>query len=779
MAFSIHAQSPDLYDLGTVRDVYLSFNQSNWWQQLENNYSSRTNIEATMVVDSKTYYRVGVRFRGNTSYRMLPPGSQKKSFNIELDWQVPGQDLYGYDSLNLNNGFHDPTFCREVITYQIMRRYGLAPKANFVRLHLNNQYWGIYINVQQPDAEMMDEWFRTDDGNRYRGFPSQGGGNFNNTALTWLGWLIAPYQAAYQFKKGDGTDLVKMIDVLNNTAINNLYTELPKVFSVDQAFWYCIVMNVLLQTDSYIGSGKDHFSYHDTVHDQFHLFPFDVNESLGGEGRDGPNTSPYYGSTNSRRPVLYRTFQVPRWKARYIAHYRTVLEESFSWTEIGGLIAKYQKMIATDVANDPKKIYTTAQFTQNVTQDVRIGRTVIKGIKPLVEARETYLEALSDFQTTRPTLSDLSHAPAAPKHTETVHVTVKASNAAGVTLYSRAIGPFLESPMFDDGQHGDGAANDGVYGAAIAPQAPGVVVEYHVGATTSAGVMRFLPKSAEFQAPSYQVAWKLGTSPIRITEFLAKNDNGIRDEMGDREDWIELTNTGTTPFDISGHYLSDKTDNPSKWTFPATASVQPGHTVLVWADEDAGDGPLHANFKLNATGESIYFFDKDAETVLDSVAFGAQSPDVSTGRQAEHPSIWATFPAPTPRASNRPEPCGHLAYGPLDAAGAALTLTGTGSPTLGNTVSYEVAKAPASSPGYFALALSPLQAPLGSLGALLVNPVGMVLLPLMTNPTGTAAQKLLIPNVPGLGGLSFYLQAFVHDGKAGGFANGVITRICL
>ena len=60
------------------------------WTQLEQNYNSRTDMEATMIVDGVTYPRVGARFRGNTSYRWLPAGSQKKSFNVTMDAFIQG-----------------------------------------------------------------------------------------------------------------------------------------------------------------------------------------------------------------------------------------------------------------------------------------------------------------------------------------------------------------------------------------------------------------------------------------------------------------------------------------------------------------------------------------------------------------------------------------------------------------------------------------------------------------------------------------------------------------
>ncbi len=130
---SASAQVPDLYDITAYREIHLSFSQSNWWTQLLQNYVSEVEIPADMTVDGETFPGVGVRFRGNTSYTRLPVGSEKMSFNIRTDFTVPGQDLLGYDHLNLNNGFHDPTFIREYLTYLICRRHGVAPKCNFVK----------------------------------------------------------------------------------------------------------------------------------------------------------------------------------------------------------------------------------------------------------------------------------------------------------------------------------------------------------------------------------------------------------------------------------------------------------------------------------------------------------------------------------------------------------------------------------------------------------------------------------------------------------------------
>ena len=79
LATALPAQVPDFYDMDTVRDVYFQFSQSNYWAQLEANYDPEIEIAADMTVDGITYPNVGVRFRGNTSKRWLPPQPQQGS----------------------------------------------------------------------------------------------------------------------------------------------------------------------------------------------------------------------------------------------------------------------------------------------------------------------------------------------------------------------------------------------------------------------------------------------------------------------------------------------------------------------------------------------------------------------------------------------------------------------------------------------------------------------------------------------------------------------------
>jgi hypothetical protein len=130
----------------------------------------------------------------------------------------------------------------------------------------------------------------------------------------------------------------------------------------------------------------------------------------------------------------------------------------------------------------------------------------------------------------------------------------------------------------------------------------------------------------------------MGGSPVVINELMADNDNTVPDPQGDYDDWLELYNRTDMPLPLTGLYLSDKEDNPTKWQFPEGTEIPANGYLIVWLDEDHDDENategLHANFKLSKSGETVMLVSPDAQgnMVLDSVTFGEQETDVSYGR---------------------------------------------------------------------------------------------------------------------------------------------------
>ena len=793
-----NAQTPGLYDTGTMRTFELTFSQTNWWQELSNNYSSKTETEADLTVDGVAYPRIGVRFRGNSSYAATG-SSQKKSFNLKTDAFVPGQSLMGYDSLNLSNGFNDPTLVREVVSYEILRRYMPAPQANYVKLVINGESWGVYVNVQQMDKDFVREWFEDDEGSRYRCDPPTTAGR-GNSAMQWLGSGVTPYQEAYDARTPTSptlwTDLITACDVLNNRTLQQLPTDLPKVLNVDRALWYLGLNIVMVNLDSYVGRGNDYYLYFDAEHGSLSTLPWDMNESFGGYSAslsitERENLTPFWNETQAtRRPLLNRTMQVASWRERYIAHIHTILNQSFDWAKIGARVAQLQSFIDAEVQADTKKLYSYALFQSNVTQPATINsgffRTTVPGLRPLVEKRAAYLNGFADIANPRPQLQGLSHSPASPRPTEQVNVIVQASpNAATVSVFHRVNGAFVEEPMFDDGMHGEGQAGDGIYGAYLLPMPAGEVVEYYVSAVTSQRAggsstfgRSFLPINAEHEPAEFRVQWNTKPSDIWINEVLAKNETGIVDEGGENDDWLELRNVGAGNVVIGDMYLTDRVSNPTKWQIPAGTSLPPGGSYLVWCDEDGSQGPSHANFKLSASGEEVMLFDVDGATLLSQLSFGPQIADVSTGRFIEGAARLSTFLDPTPAQSNEIAGCGSRRYSALDPTTQPVALSLVGLPSQGTTMTYSMRGGAANTTHWLCVSLGAAELPLPISPSSLLMSSLQVFGVVSSSANGDADLAFTVPTMPGIVGAELYFQAWTITGAALVGSNGLHLKFC-
>jgi hypothetical protein len=144
--------------------------------------------------------------------------------------------------------------------------------------------------------------------------------------------------------------------------------------------------------------------------------------------------------------------------------------------------------------------------------------------------------------------------------------------------------------------------------------------------------------------------------PVCINEAMAANSSVIADPQGRFEDWIELHNTSRASVNVGGLYLTNDANEPTKWQIPTNnptlTTIRPGGFLVVWADGDTADPGLHASFKLNADGDSLYLYESDGATRIDSVEFGGQIPNLSYGRYPDGSAEWQFLSLPTPGAPN-------------------------------------------------------------------------------------------------------------------------------
>jgi hypothetical protein len=114
---------------------------------------------------------------------------------------------------------------------------------------------------------------------------------------------------------------------------------------------------------------------------------------------------------------------------------------------------------------------------------------------------------------------------------------------------------------------------------------------------------------------------------VIINEFLASNvsTNGLRDEDGELQDWIELYNRGVSAVNLNGWSLTVDATQPDMWLLPAV-TLPPDEYLIVFAsgkDRRPSDGGnLHTNFKLSPGGQYLGLFNANLPRRRDPVRAG-------------------------------------------------------------------------------------------------------------------------------------------------------------
>ncbi len=169
--------SVPLFDAGTLRTLFVEFEDADWEKQLVAFHRTDVLVPAKLTVDGKVYRDVGVHFRGENSFFMVRDG-WKRSITLDLDCVHAGQNLYGYRGLHLLNFHEDPTFLRTILYMELARHYFAAPRANIVRVVINGESWGVYANQQKFDKDFLRDHFQTTKGARFRSPGRSTSGNF-------------------------------------------------------------------------------------------------------------------------------------------------------------------------------------------------------------------------------------------------------------------------------------------------------------------------------------------------------------------------------------------------------------------------------------------------------------------------------------------------------------------------------------------------------------------------------------------------------------------------
>ncbi len=637
---SISAQQ--LYDISTIQEIEITFAQSNWDQLLDNAYAADAGyiMAQSVTINGIQFDSVGVKYKGNSTYQA---NQVKNPFHIELD-TYKDQEYDGFTDIKMSNVAKDPSFLREVLSYQILRQYMDAPSSNYANVWVNGSLIGLYSNSESVSRKFVEKHYGSKDNTRIKCNPPAGAGPQSNDFpnLVYLGTDSSAYYDAYEIKSDGGWDeLIHLCDTLASHV-----EAIEQILDVDRVLWMLAFNNSLVNLDSYSGRfAQNYYLYRDDF-GRFVPTVWDLNESFGVFSDAGSvrfnstaqkaRMSQVLHENDADYPLISQLLSVPEYRRKYLAHMKTMLQENFASQQYEETALELQNLIATAVQNDPNKFYSYNEFLNNLTTDIGGGGgpgggASAPGITNLMDARVDFLLSQTDFSQTEPTISNVALSDDNPAPNQSVFITAMVENAERVYCSVRSAqgGPFTKMTMLDDGNHGDGAANDGIYGIEI--NLTQSRTEYYLYAEND-GIGKFSPQRAEHEFYSITAG---STSTLAgalvINEFLASNDAIEADQDDEYDDWVELYNNSEVAIDLEGFFLSDDLDNATKWTFPAGTVIGAQDYLIIWLDDDEQQAGLHASFKLSADGEAIVLSDAEGG-LIDSLTFASQETDISYGR---------------------------------------------------------------------------------------------------------------------------------------------------
>ncbi|MEM7369566.1 MAG: CotH kinase family protein [Bacteroidota bacterium] len=502
----IHPADGELFreDVIPRIDIFLPVDSLDWMLDPAN-LSSNHHVRAMFIFDNgtmrDTVEDVGFRLRGNTSR-----SSAKKSFKVSFNTFESGRNYQGVEKLNLNGEHNDPSVSRAKVCWDLARDIAVpAARSNHVKFYINNAFRGVYLNVEHIDEEFVKKRFGNNGGNLYKClWPAD---------LNYLGSNPNLYKGmqgdrrTYALKtntaEDDYSDLAHFIDILNNTALNDLPCELEQIFHVDN-YLKSIALDILTGNwDGPIFNKNNFYLYHNLESGQFEYIPYDLDNTLGIDwfNIDWSTRNIYSWSPGSEaRPIYDRLMQVQEYKDRYSFYLNEIISSHYQSTSLFPRLDHFKNSLDSLIALDSfypiDYGFSTTDFQQSFEMALPYNHTDA-GLKPFITARRNAVLNQLSLNDIPPIIYNIQHN--RPDNQENIEVQVSIQddnsvNAVEFCYYTTDPNSVTCVSMKDDGMNLDGQAGDGLYGVIISSLNQAGILHYFIKATDDQGQESLLPR---------------------------------------------------------------------------------------------------------------------------------------------------------------------------------------------------------------------------------------------------------------------------------------------
>ncbi|MFC1719961.1 CotH kinase family protein [Pseudomonadota bacterium] len=311
-------------------------------------------VPADVFYNGKQWYRVGIRFKGNSSLQTSwQRGILKLSFKLDFDEfeddypQINNQRFYGFKKLSLKNNYDDKSQLREKVAAEVFANAGVAVSHTaFYTLYVDHgngpEYFGLYTLVEEVDGPVIETYFVSDDGNLYK--PEGDGASFVENSFD-----EDSFEKKTNEDEEDWSDILALFSALHSDSYGNNPTSwragLESIFDVDAFLKYLAVNQVIQNWDTYGKMTHNYYLYNNPDNSKLTWIPWDNNEALQ-EGKMGGSLSLNFSNLEAGKwPLIEKIYADDSYRAKYNVYVSEVINGAFETNAIQATYDNYAALV--------------------------------------------------------------------------------------------------------------------------------------------------------------------------------------------------------------------------------------------------------------------------------------------------------------------------------------------------------------------------------------------------------------------------------------------------
>lgn len=305
----------------------------------------------------------GVRAKGGCgSSRSL---DEKSALKVNLSWDDPAvvgcgetRRYKGLKKITLNNQVEDPSYVHERIGYDFFRKVGVpVPRVAPINVYVNDELWGLYLNVESIDRRFLARRFDSNDGMLYEGAY---GCDIGSTSCFEPKFSTDECDDPPTGDPTDFTPLMGLNDRLDALPDGGFYPAIREIINFDAYLSMWAAASIMGYWDGYPADANNYRVYHDPSDDRWTIIPTGIDQLFEDE------VDPF----SNEGSLSIRCLQEEACEEAFRARLAEVLDiyESSNYTAMARAI---ETQIQSAVSADPRREINLSEWSSAVNSTIQ------------------------------------------------------------------------------------------------------------------------------------------------------------------------------------------------------------------------------------------------------------------------------------------------------------------------------------------------------------------------------------------------------------------------